>query len=61
MKAGSIDGISWNIIPLTDKYDNIKMTDSQEIDGKNYYMVECSNNIYISNDKTKTEETSKSR
>ena len=61
MKAGSIGGISWNIIPLTDKYDNIKMTDSQEIDGKNYYMVECNNCIYISNDKTKVDESSKSR
>ena len=61
MKAGSIGGISWNIIPLTDKYDNIKMTDSQEIDGKNYYMVECNNCIYISNDKTKVDESSKSK
>lgn len=61
MKAGNISGAQWRIIPLTDKYDNITKTDSQEIDDKNYYMVECSNNIYISNDKTKTAETSKSK
>lgn len=61
MKAGNISGAQWRIIPLSDKYDNITKTDSQEIDGKKYYMVECSNNIYISNNKTKTEESSKSR
>ena len=61
MKAGNISGSQWRIIPLSDKYDNITKTDSQEIDGKKYYMVECSNNIYISNNKTKTEESSKSR
>ena len=61
MKAGNIIGSNCSIIPLTDKYDNIKTADSQEIDGKNYYMVECINNIYISNAKIKTEESSKSK
>lgn len=61
MKAGNIVASSCSIIPLTDKYDNIITADSQEIDGKNYYMVECINTIYISNDKTKVDESSKSR
>ena len=61
MEAGNIVGSSCSIIPMTDKYDSIKMTDSQEIDGKKYYMVECINNIYISNDKTKATGSSKSR
>lgn len=62
-KAGNNISAIWRITSLTDEYDSIMMAQSKEeiIDGKKYYMVECKNNIYISNDKTKTEESSKSR
>lgn len=62
MKAGNISGAQWRIIPMTDKYDNIiKLSKKEEIDGKSYSIVECSNNIYISNDIRKIDGTSKSR
>ena len=61
IKEDNIVGTSISITPLTDKYDNISIIDSKEIDGKDYYMVECINNIYCSDEKSKVDETLKSR
>ena len=61
-KTGNNVSASWKIIPLTDEYDSIdKWPFEEEINGKDYYIVECSNYIYISNDKIKTDEISKSK
>lgn len=52
---------SYKFISKPSEYDYVKASDTKEIDGKRYYMVECSKKIYMNEDKIQLNDSSKSK